>query len=141
LNTAEVLAYKRDHVRHNFKTEVFPDALAFIKKWRDKKRMALASNSTRNFVENALREAGISDCFEAVCTADEVVHRKPDPEMYNLTLRNMHLSPADSLVFEDSPAGVVAASRADCPVIMVDNGAGRVVEGMTQYTWKELNSF
>jgi beta-phosphoglucomutase-like phosphatase (HAD superfamily) len=53
----------------------------------------------------------------------------------------MHLSPADILVFEDSPAGVVAASRADCPVIMVDNGAGRVVEGMTQYTWKELNSF
>jgi HAD superfamily hydrolase (TIGR01509 family) len=141
LDSAQVLEYKRAQVRANFKTEPFPDALAFIEKWRGRKRMALASNSPLQFVQNALDEAGLSGHFDAVCTADDVTHRKPDPEMYELTLRRLNLPPGAVAVFEDSPAGVTAAQRAGCFVFMVDNGAGRTVEGVPQYTWKELRQF
>lgn len=141
LDTAEVLEYKRAHVKEHFRTEVFPDAGRFIDKWHGRRRLALASNSPRHFVENALTEAALMSCFEEICTADEVTHRKPDPEMYTRTLERMRLSPSEVLIFEDSLAGVTAAQRAGCVVIMIDNGAGRCVDGVPQYTWKELLTF
>lgn len=138
LNPAEVLEYKRAHVRDHFKTEVFPEALAFIEKWSGRKRMALASNSPACFVARALQEAGIEDRFETICTADDVTHRKPDPEMVRLTLSRMGLAPDAVLVFEDSPAGVKAARAAGCPVWLVLNDSGRRIDGVFTVTWKEL---
>lgn len=139
LDSKEVLTQKRQHVSENFRTDVFPHAIHFIRKWRGRKRLALASNSPKTFVRNALVEGRMIDLFESVCTADDVTHRKPDAEMYFLTLDRLNLKPEEVLVFEDSPAGVLAAQRAGCPLIMVDNGAERVVEGVEKWTWKELS--
>lgn len=141
MDFSEVLKHKRAHVRKHFRTDVFPLAIHFIKKWRGRKRLALASNSPKHFVRNALVEARMIDLFEAVCTADDVTHRKPDPEMYRLMLDRLALQPDEVLVFEDSPAGVLAAQNADCPLVMVDNGAGRNVKDVEKYTWKELAQF
>jgi len=141
LDPDEVLRHKRIHVDRNFQVEILPGVEGFIQKWRGQMRMALASNSPRQFVKNALVEAHLIDLFESVVTADDVAHRKPDPEMYNLTLANLKLMPEDVLVFEDSPAGVAAAQEAGCPVIMIENGAGRSVDGVSRYTWKELKQF
>jgi len=141
LDPDEVLKHKRIHVDRHFRTEVLPGAPAFIDKWRKRIRMALASNSPRYFVKQALVESGLIDVFETVVTADDVTQRKPAPEMYKLTLKNLNLAPADVLVFEDSPAGVAAAQAAGCPVVMIENGAGRSVEGIARYTWKELKQF
>ena len=141
LDPDAVLDHKRMHVSRNFKAEVLPGVEAFIGKWRNCMRMALASNSPRHFVKRALVEAQLIDLFEVVTTADDVAHRKPDPEMYELTLKSLNLRPEEVMVFEDSPAGVAAAQAAGCPVVMIDNGAGRTVEGVAQYTWKELRQF
>jgi HAD superfamily hydrolase (TIGR01509 family) len=138
VNADEILDHKRAHVRAHFKTDVFPQAIHFIRKWRGRKRLALASNSPKQFVKNALIEGGMIDLFETVCTADDVTHRKPDPEMYALTLEWMGLEPHEVIVFEDSPAGVKAAQAAGCPVIMIDNKSGRAVEGVEKFTWREL---
>jgi HAD superfamily hydrolase (TIGR01509 family) len=139
LNVDETLDYKRKHVREHFKTDVFPQAVYFIKKWKGRKRMALASNSPKHFVKNALIEGGMIDLFESVCTADDVTHRKPDPEMYTLTLNWLKLEPHEVVVFEDSPAGVKAAQAAGCPVVMIENGSGRTVEGIEKFTWRDLS--
>ncbi len=141
LDPVEVLKHKRVHVDRNFKVEVLPGVEGFIQKWKGRMRMALASNSPRPFVKQALVEAQLLDLFESVITADDVIHRKPNPEMYNLTLENLKLPPEDVLIFEDSPAGVAAAQAAGCPVIMIENGAGRSVAGVPQYAWKELKQF
>ena len=141
LDPDEVLNHKREHVSRHFKAEVFPGVEAFIEKWRGRMRMALASNSSRSFVKQALVEAGFIDLFESVITADDVTRRKPDPEMYQLTLKNLKLTPEDVIVFEDSPAGVAAAQAAGCTVVMIENGTGRFVDGVARYTWKELSQF
>ena len=141
LDPMEVLKHKREHVRKYFKTDVFPQAIPFIKKWRSRKRLALASNSPKSFVRDALVNGRMIDLFEEVCTADDVSQRKPAPEMYLLMLERLGLEPSEVLVFEDSPAGVSAAQAANCPVIMVENGANRSVDGVEKYTWKELSRF
>ncbi|MBM4152633.1 MAG: HAD family phosphatase, partial [Kiritimatiellaceae bacterium] len=141
LDPKALTEHKRNHVQKNFKVELFAGVPAFIEKWRKTMRMALVSNSPRSFVKQALVEAGLIDLFELVITADDVAKRKPDPEMYFLALKTMKLKPEDVLVFEDSPAGVTAAQAADCPVIMIENGTGRFVDGVSRYTWKELKQF
>jgi beta-phosphoglucomutase-like phosphatase (HAD superfamily) len=141
LDPVAVLAHKRVHVDRNFEVEILPGADVFVEKWKSGMRMALASNSPRHFVKRALVDARMIDVFESVVTADDVAHRKPDPEMYVLTLKNLNLKPEDVMVFEDSPAGVAAAQAAGCPVVMIDNGAGRFVDGVPRYTWKELKQF
>jgi HAD superfamily hydrolase (TIGR01509 family) len=138
LDIEKTLEQKRAHVRKHFKTDVFPQAIHFIKRWRARKRMALASNSPKHFVKNALIEGGMIDLFESVCTADDVTHRKPAPEMYTLTLEWLGLEPHETIVFEDSPSGVKAAQAAGCPVIMIENGSGRAVEGVEKFRWREL---
>ncbi|HKL20380.1 MAG TPA: HAD family phosphatase [Tichowtungia sp.] len=139
LDVDETLEHKRVHVRDHFKTDVFPDAIHFMKHWRARKRMALASNSPKHFVKNALVEGGMIDLFEAVCTADDVRHRKPDPEMYFCILDRLKLAPEEVLVFEDSPAGVRAAQAAGCPLVMIENGSDRTVEGVEKFRWRELS--
>jgi beta-phosphoglucomutase len=141
LDPSAVLAHKRVHVDRNFKAEVLPGADGFIEKWKKCMRLALASNSPRHFVKRALVDSNLIDVFESVITSDDVIQRKPDPEMYELTLKNLKLKPEDVMVFEDSPAGVAAAQAAGCAVVMIENGAGRVVEGVPRYTWKELKQF
>jgi len=141
LDPDEVLKQKRIHVGQHFKVELFSGVEAFIKKWRNQMRLALASNSPRCFVKQVLVEARLIDLFESVVTADDVTHRKPDPEMYTLTLKNLKLNPDEVMVFEDSPSGVEAAQAAGCAVVMIENGAGRFVDGVPRYTWKELKQF
>lgn len=138
MDPADVLEQKRVHVQKHFKTEVFPHAINFVKKWRGCMRMALASNSPKQFVKTALIDGRMIDLFESVCTADDVTHRKPDPEMYTLTLERLGLAPEEVVAFEDSPAGIKAAQAANCAVVMIDNGGGRSVDGVEKYTWKEL---
>ena len=141
LDPEEVLVHKRAYVDRTFTVELFAGATVFIDKWRKKMRMALASNSSRQFVKQALVKARLIDLFECVVTADDVIRRKPNPEMYLLTLELLKLKPEDVLVFEDSPAGVAAAQAAGCPVVMIENGTGRAVDGISRYTWKELKQF
>jgi len=141
LDPLAVLEHKRTHVRKHFRTDVFPQAISFINKWRGQKRLALASNSPKHFVRDALVAGRMIDLFEVVCTADDVTHRKPSPEMYALVIERMGLTPSEVLVLEDSPSGVLAAQAAGCPVVLVDNGAGRSIEGVEKYTWRELKQF
>ncbi len=129
---------ERDHI-NGLKADVFPQAIHFVKKWRGRKRLAMVSNSSKQFVKNALVHGRMIDLFEAVCTADDVAHGKPDPEMYRLILEWMDVLPAEVLVFEDHPSGVISAQRAGCSVIRVDTGSGRSIEGVEEMTWKELS--
>ncbi len=63
----------------------------------------------------ALRKLAASDLlwrFDAVCTASDVAHPKPAPDIYLLAARTLGVNLAQCLVLEDSPTGVRAALAA-----------------------------
>ena len=73
----------------------------------------LASSGTHERIATALRSVGLWERFEGrIFSADDVEHGKPAPDLFLLAARAMGVTPADSLVVEDSPLGVAAAKAA-----------------------------
>ncbi|XVV15494.1 HAD-IA family hydrolase [Actinoplanes sp. CA-131856] len=81
-----------------------------------------AEESVRAVLENAIG-ALISEV--PVFAGDIVPAKKPDPAIYNLTVKSLGLSPADTLVVEDSRNGLLAATAAGLKCLVTVNGYTR----------------
>lgn len=74
--------------------------------------MAVASCGSRVRVQQILKQLQIRHYFPVVVTGDDVSRGKPDPRIYRITAAQLRVQPAESLVFEDSVSGVLAATAA-----------------------------
>ena len=81
--------------------------------------LALASSTNGRAVKRQLTNTGVIDYFKTRTTGDQVVHSKPDPEIYLIACRSLGLEPAECVAVEDSPNGIRSAYAAGMPVIMV----------------------
>jgi HAD superfamily hydrolase (TIGR01509 family) len=81
--------------------------------------LAVASSSRSRWVKTCLHAIGLLRYFDRVVAGDMVARAKPDPEIYLLAARQLRAQPGRCVVFEDSPAGVTAASRAGMYTIAV----------------------
>jgi mannitol-1-/sugar-/sorbitol-6-phosphatase len=84
---------------------------------------ALVTSADRALATARMGAAGIRMPSLAV-TAEDVITGKPDPEGFLAAARRLGVAPADSVVFEDSPAGIAAARAAGMPVVGVGPRAG-----------------
>ena len=84
-------------------------------------KLAITTTTSRGNVE-ALLEGhlgrGRRSGFSAMVCAEEAPMKKPDPEVYRLTLDTLGLTAREAVAIEDSPAGIEAAQRAGVPVIV-----------------------
>ncbi|MET0959182.1 MAG: HAD family hydrolase [Psychrobacillus psychrotolerans] len=84
-------------------------------------KIALASSSSKQWVQSYLEQLNIIDYFEVINTKDDVNNIKPDPELYIKTLRDLDLTSKEAVVFEDSLNGLSAAKQAGIRCIIVPN--------------------
>jgi HAD superfamily hydrolase (TIGR01509 family) len=56
--------------------------------------------------------------FAAVVCAEEAPRKKPDPQVYQVALAALGVSPREAVAIEDAPAGVAAARAAGIAVIV-----------------------
>ena len=82
-------------------------------------KKAVATTTRRELTEERLKRVGIYDRFDYVLCGDEVINRKPDPEIYLSVLKKMNTDAKKALVLEDSVVGVEAAYRAGIDCIQV----------------------
>lgn len=80
---------------------------------------AVASSSSRRWVEGWLQRLGVRHAFTTVVTADDVTATKPAPDLFLTAAVRLGLPPAECLVLEDSPNGIRAARAAGCPVVAI----------------------
>jgi len=80
---------------------------------------AVATSTRRARASAKLQSAGILDRFVAVVGGDEVAQGKPAPDIFIAAVDKLACAPAQSLVLEDSEAGLVAAARAGIPAIAI----------------------
>jgi len=70
-------------------------------------------------VKRHLTPLELVDCFDAICTAYEVPKGKPEPDIYLYGAATLGLQPGECIALEDSPAGLLSASRAGCKTVMI----------------------
>jgi len=75
-------------------------------------RTAVASSSTRNWIETHLTRLGLLSSFEIIRTRDDVERVKPEPDLFLAALEGLGLEADQAIVLEDSPNGILAARRA-----------------------------
>jgi HAD superfamily hydrolase (TIGR01509 family) len=78
---------------------------------------ALVTSSQRRIMEAVLAAARLR--FSVTVCGEDVRHTKPHPEPYLRAAALLGQPPDACVVLEDSPAGIVSARAAGCPVIAV----------------------
>lgn len=88
---------------------------------RDGYKLACASNSIRRSVLVMLSKIGVIEHMDLILSNEDVKNSKPHPEMYWKAMSMMSVLPEETLIVEDSPHGLLAASRSRANVLRVDN--------------------
>jgi HAD superfamily hydrolase (TIGR01509 family) len=81
----------------------------------------VATSSSREFAEKALRQLGVLSHLDFVLTAADVPRGKPYPDIYLESAKRMGSYISSMLVLEDSPNGTRAGVSAGAFVVSVPN--------------------
>ena len=82
-------------------------------------KIAICSNSIRKTVLTVLAKLGIIEFMDLILSNEDVKNSKPHPEMYWNAISMMSFLPEQTLIIEDSPYGLLAASRSRSNVLRV----------------------
>ena len=85
--------------------------------------VGLASNAIRKNVKMILNELKIYNDFNSIICGDEVDNGKPNPEMFNKTVKRFKLDKKDCLIFEDSIEGLQGAVNSGIDAIGVKSSS------------------
>ncbi len=80
---------------------------------------AVASSTHRANIDAVLHRLGLEKAFREIISAEDVVHGKPNPEVFEKAAARLGLPPARAVVFEDAHVGIEAAHAAGMKVVAV----------------------
>lgn len=92
-------------------------------------KLGMASNSSRDWVTGHLERLGLLHHFDIVrCWNDpDVGQRKPNPAVYEAALKALDVAADEAIALEDSPNGIMSATRADIFTVAVPNALTRLL--------------
>jgi beta-phosphoglucomutase-like phosphatase (HAD superfamily) len=80
---------------------------------------ALATSSSREYVDTVFGPLGLLHRFAFLLTCDDVTHGKPHAEVYERAVGRLGVAAAEVVVLEDSPNGLRAAKAAGARCVVV----------------------
>lgn len=111
-------------------------------------KIGLGTSASRKFLKVIKNKVDFDNWFDAVVTIDDVENTKPAPDIYLKVADILKVDPKNSLVFEDSVAGVKAAKAAGMRCIGVadkrwingelDDFADKVIYGFDDIINKDI---
>lgn len=103
------------------KLKVFEGIIELLNKWQSEGvKMALASSADRIKIDANLRVAGINpSLFSAIISGEDVINKKPSPDIYLLAASRIVANPKDCIVIEDALNGIQAAKAAGMKCLAV----------------------
>ena len=122
LNTYETVWNRKQELTIDVISKLQPDnRLIEVFKELNKNgyKLACASNSIRRSVLVMLAKIGIIEYMDLIISNEDVKNSKPHPEMYWKAMSIMGYLPEETLIVEDSPHGLLAASRSKAHVMRV----------------------
>jgi putative hydrolase of the HAD superfamily len=121
-----------EHMRQLARAMEFPEShRALLDRLQPRYRLGIISNFDHGpTVEMALTAHGIRERFEAVVVSADIGWRKPKPEIFLETFRQMGIGPTDAIFVGDTPdVDVVGAQAVGMDVIWIDNGTKALPPG------------
>lgn len=71
-------------------------------------------------ISNAMRHLNIEGMVDGILTSDDVAEPKPSPEAFLKAMAIEGVTPAETLIFEDSPVGIAAAQASGAAYFKVE---------------------
>jgi beta-phosphoglucomutase len=90
-------------------SEILPGVMPVLNYLKERKQFIALGSASKN-ARPILEKTGTIAFFDAIVDGNDVSNAKPDPEVFLLAARLLHTKPEDSIVFEDSVAGIQAAN-------------------------------
>ena len=84
-------------------------------------KLACCSNSIRRSVLVMLSKIGLIEYMDLILSNEDVKNAKPHPEIYWKAMSMMNFLPEECLIVEDSPTGLLSASRSRANILRVDS--------------------
>ena len=103
-------------------------------------KIACCSNSIRRSVLTILSKLGLIEYMDLIISNEDVKNSKPHPEMYWKAMSMLSVLPEETLIVEDSPPGLLAASRSRAKVLRVNNPKDLTLDKLYSKL-KEQNNF
>lgn len=82
-------------------------------------KTAIASTAQRGNLMNVLNYLKLEDLFDIIIAGDAVKESKPNPEIYLTSMSQLKVSPSETLVFEDTEVGLMAAEQSGANVFKI----------------------
>jgi len=99
--------------------EAVPEVLEHIELQYGRIPFAVVSGSTRDSVTSSLQTLGLLEKFETLVCAGDYKKGKPHPEAFLIAAERLRVPPKRCLVFEDTDAGIEAATAAGMASVRV----------------------
>jgi beta-phosphoglucomutase len=90
-------------------SEILPGVFEILKFLKENNQPIALGSASKN-ARPILEKTGLLSYFDAVVDGNDVTNAKPDPEVFLMAAKLLNIKPEDSIVFEDSVAGVQAAN-------------------------------
>ena len=122
--TAEAInraVVERMEQRYRSALPLLPGAAQAVRRLAARWPLGLASSSDRPVIELALETAGLTGCFRATVSSEEVARGKPAPDVFVEAAHRLGVDPRRTVAIEDSSNGLRAAAAAGSAVIAVPN--------------------
>lgn len=101
-----------------------------------KRKIPMAIGSSSKNTKLILSKIGLENEFAAVADGNEIIHSKPDPEVFLLAAKKLGKKPEACLVVEDGLSGIEAASKGGFMSAGIGPAAGSC---LTDYPIKKLS--
>jgi len=104
---------------------MLPGAREAVEAMAQRGPIALASSTPRPLIEVVLDHIGLRDFFPVICSAQDEAYGKPHPAVFLTAAQQLEIAPERCCVFEDSPAGILAAKAARMVCVAVPEPSDR----------------
>lgn len=84
-------------------------------------KIAVASNSIRDTLNNCLSSLGIDSMIDYTLSNEDVENPKPNPEIYIKAMQYLEATPSSTIIFEDSIVGQEAAKKSGARLVRIKN--------------------
>ena len=108
-------------VRYREALPLLPGAREAVRRLAEDFALGLASSSNREVIDLVLDQMGVTGCFAASVSSEEVGRGKPAPDVYLEAARRLGVPPDGCTAIEDSENGLRSAHAAGMRVIAIPN--------------------